>query len=170
MAAKPAATAALWGMKGFAAAVAASAIEPKLYWVLRLPPVNWAVMYPLNFTQVSEPGRVQPVMPPTLQTLTYSTGAAFLVGRSAACALATATKPAAEPSRRLLMSVICDLQLDVVGVGFLLAFDFPGPPTARMKFKAISPLFPFDLSIVALPLQMPAIFRDRESPAHLRHH
>src|SRR5208282_5078475 len=107
-------------------------------------------MYPLNFTQVSEPGRVQPVMPPTLQTLTYSTGAAFLVGRSAACALATATMPAAEPSSRLLVSVICDLQLDVVGVGFLLAFGFPGPPTDRMKLKAISPLFPFDLSIAGL--------------------
>src|SRR5271170_1175487 len=80
-------------------------------------------------------------MPPTLQTLTYSTGAAFLVGRSAACALATATMPAAEPSRRLLMSVICDLQLDVVGVGFLLTLNFPGPPTNRMKFKVISPLF-----------------------------
>src|SRR5580658_5410154 len=106
-------------------------------------------MYPENFTQVSEPGRVQPVMPPTLQTLTYSTGAAFLVGRSAACALATATMPAAEPSRRLLMSVICDLQLDVVGVGFLLNLDFPGLPADRMKLKLISPLFPFDLSIVA---------------------
>ena len=82
----------------------------------------------------------------TLQTLTYSTGAAFLVGRSAACALATATMPAAEPSSRLLMSVICDLQLDVVGVGFLLVFDFPAPPKGRMKLKAISPLFPFDLT------------------------
>jgi hypothetical protein len=30
--------------------------------------------------------------------------------------------------------------------------------------KVISPLFPFDLSIVALPLQMPAILRDRELP------
>src|SRR5271166_5860582 len=99
-------------------------------------------MYPLNFTQVSEPGRVQPVMPPTLQTLTYSTGAAFLVGRSAACALATATMPAAEPSRRLLVSVICDLQLDVVGVGFLLTLNFPGPPTDRMKFESDQPPLP----------------------------
>src|SRR5271165_5656005 len=57
-------------------------------------------------------------MPPTLQILTYSaTGAAFFVGRSAACALATATMPAAEPSRMLLMSVICDLQLMPLGVG-----------------------------------------------------
>ena len=90
------------------------------------------------------------MIPPTFQTLTYSTGAAFLVGRSAACALATATMLAAEPSRRLLMSVICDLQLDLVGVGFLLNFDIPGLPTDRMKSKLISPLFPFDLSIVAL--------------------
>src|ERR1700722_4054875 len=74
-------------------------------------------MSPLIFTQLSEPGRVQPVKPPTLQTLTYSTGAAFLVGRSAAYALATATIPAADPSSMLLMSVICDLQFNVVGVG-----------------------------------------------------
>jgi len=32
------------------------------------------------------------------------------------------------------MSVICDLQLDVVGVGFLLAFDFPAfPQTAEIE-------------------------------------
>jgi hypothetical protein len=60
-------------------------------------------------------------MPPTLQTLTYSTGAAFLVGRSAACALATATTPAADPSRMLFMSLICDLQFNVVGVGLVFA-------------------------------------------------
>src|SRR5580698_5544285 len=84
-------------------------------------------MYPENFTQVSEPGSVQPVMPPTLQTLTYSTGAAFLVGRSAACALATATMPAAEPSKMLLMSVMFDLQLDMVGVGPLLTLRRPRP-------------------------------------------
>jgi hypothetical protein len=65
--------------------------------------------------------------------------------------------PAAEPSRRLLMSVICDLQLDVVGVGFLLAFDFRGPLPDGLQSNAISPLFPFDLSIVALPLQITAI-------------
>jgi hypothetical protein len=60
-------------------------------------------------------------MPPTLQTLTYSTGAAFLVGRSAAWALATATTPAADPSRMLFMSVIFDLQFNVVGVGLVFA-------------------------------------------------
>jgi hypothetical protein len=46
-----------------------------------------------------------------LQILTYSAaGAPFLVGRSAACALAMATIPAADPSNRLFMSVIFDLQ------------------------------------------------------------
>src|ERR1700755_2863588 len=67
-------------------------------------------------------------MPPTLQTLTYSTGAAFLVGRSAAWALATATSPAADPSIMLLMSVICDLQFNVVGVRsvFRLTASSPG--------------------------------------------
>jgi hypothetical protein len=59
------------------------------------------------------------------------------------------------------MSVICDLQLDVVGVGFLLNLDFPGLPTDRMKSKLISPLFPFDLSIVALA---PANARDPPRP------
>src|ERR1700735_2411384 len=86
-------------------------------------------MYPLNFTQVSEPGRVQPVIPPTLHTLTYSTGAAFLVGRSAAWAVATATMPAADPSRRLFMSVICDLQLRIWASGF----RSPSIPAARLR-------------------------------------
>jgi hypothetical protein len=40
-----------------------------------------------------------------------------LVGRSAACALATATMPAADPIRMLLVSVMCDLQFNVMGVG-----------------------------------------------------
>jgi hypothetical protein len=65
--------------------------------------------------QVSEPGSVQPTtgVPFTLmlQILTYSAaGAPFLVGRSAACALAMPTIPAADPSNRLFMSVIFDLQ------------------------------------------------------------
>src|ERR1700728_3546439 len=102
-------------------------------------------MYPLSFTQVSEPGRVQPVMPPTLQTLTYSTGAAFLVGRSAACALATATIPAADPSIMLLMSVICDLQFNVVGVGSTFA------------------LLPIRLDVGSLPQQLVGPSCDRES-------
>src|SRR5882757_1859850 len=50
---------------------------------------------------------VQPVTPPTLQTLTYSTGAAFLVGRSAACAPVTMTR-AADLRRRLRARVIFD--------------------------------------------------------------
>jgi hypothetical protein len=58
------------------------------------------------------------------------------------------------------MGVICDLQLDV-GVGFLLTFDFSSPPTDRMKLKLISPLFPFDLSIVAFA---PANTRDPPRP------
>ena len=50
---------------------------------------------------------MKPAMSPTLQTLTYSAaGAPFLVGRSAACAPATTTRVAAEPSRRLFVSVI----------------------------------------------------------------
>ena len=50
---------------------------------------------------------MKPAMSPTLQTLTYSAaGAPFLVGRSAACALATTTRVAAEPSRRLFITVI----------------------------------------------------------------
>jgi len=81
-------------------------------------------------------------MPPTLQILTYSTGAAFLVGRSAAYALATATMPAAELSRKLLMSVIFDLQLDMAGVGSLLTFDFRGPIANQTQSKVVSPLFP----------------------------
>ena len=105
-------------------------------------------------------------MPPTLQILTYSTGAAFLVGRSAACALATATMPAAEPSSMLFMSVMCDLQLDMVGVGSLLTFDFRGPTANPNQSKVVSPSLPFDLDHGALPLQMPSTLRDREAPAH----
>ena len=55
---------------------------------------------------------MKPAMSPTLQTLTYSAaGAPFLVGRSAACAPATTTRVAAEPSSRLFVRVIIlDLQ------------------------------------------------------------
>jgi hypothetical protein len=69
--------------------------------------------------------------------------------------------PAADPNSMLLMSVICDLQLDVVGVGFLLSFDLSGPPNGLSKPKLISPLFPFDLPIVAFA---PAIACDRPRP------
>jgi hypothetical protein len=36
------------------------------------------------------------------------------------------------------MSVIFDLQLDVVGVGFLLVFDFPAPPKGRMRQEGLA--------------------------------
>src|SRR5215468_6489833 len=52
------------------------------------------------FKHVSVPGTYQKPAPYRLQTFTYSTGLAF-TGRSAACAPATATRPAAEPRRRL---------------------------------------------------------------------
>src|SRR5437588_8664541 len=52
------------------------------------------------FKHVSVPGTYQNPAPYRLQTFTYSTGLA-LTGRSAACAPATATRPAAEPRRRL---------------------------------------------------------------------
>src|SRR5712672_1689228 len=54
------------------------------------------------FKHVSVPGTYQKPAPYRLQTFTYSTGLAF-TGRSAACAPATATRPAAEPRRRLLI-------------------------------------------------------------------
>src|SRR5262247_3418185 len=50
------------------------------------------------FKQVSVPGTYQNPAPYRLQTFTYSTGLA-LTGRSAACAPATATSPAAELRR-----------------------------------------------------------------------
>jgi hypothetical protein len=53
------------------------------------------------------------------------------------------------------MSVICDLQLNVAGVGSLLTFDFRGPTENRNPSKVVSPLFPFDPDRGALPLQMP---------------
>src|SRR5262252_9334831 len=52
------------------------------------------------FKHVSVPGTYQKPAPYRLQTFTYSTGLAF-TGRSAACAPATATRPAALPRRRL---------------------------------------------------------------------
>src|SRR5580658_6708285 len=103
-------------------------------------------------------------MPPTLQTLTYSTGAAFLVGRSAAWALATATMPAAEPRSKLLMSVMFDLQLDMVGVGFLLTLrrfrPERGPKTDR-RWAAPSSHLTWIMALC--PCKMPPTLRDRES-------
>src|SRR5437868_6513987 len=62
------------------------------------------------FKHVSVPGTYQKPAPYRLQTFTYSTGLA-LTGRSAACAPATATRPAAEPRRRLFTIFMLNLQL-----------------------------------------------------------
>ena len=50
----------------------------------------------------------------------------------------------------------------VLGVGFLLDFDFRGPLANRMTPKAVSPLVPFDFLIVALAPAKAADRRDRE--------
>src|SRR6476469_4495672 len=60
----------------------------------------WTRTYEPIFKHVSVPGTYQKPAPYRLQTFTYSTGLAF-TGRSAACAPTTATRPAAEPRRRL---------------------------------------------------------------------
>src|SRR5215831_8622649 len=61
------------------------------------------------FRHVSVPGTYQNPAPYRLQTFTYSTGLA-LTGRSAACAAATATRAAAEPSRtRFAMFIFAPL-------------------------------------------------------------
>src|ERR1043166_6914143 len=52
-----------------------------------------------------------------LQTFTYSTGLAF-TGRSAACAPATATRPAAEPRRRLFTIFIVTSKFLLLVGGF----------------------------------------------------
>src|SRR5271157_596250 len=109
-------------------------------------------------------------MPPTLQILTYcTTGAAFLVGRSAACALATATMPAAEPSRMLLMSVICDLQLIPLGVGSS-HFRSGGPLNEPKNRRRSAPSSRFCRTPALRPLMKltPRSVRDRDSPAHCR--
>ena len=46
----------------------------------------------------------------------------------------------------------------VLGVGFLLTFDFRGPLANRMTPKAVSPLVPFDFLIVALAPAKTATF------------
>src|SRR5438309_11181251 len=67
-----------------------------------------------------------------LQTFTYSTGLA-LTGRSAACAPATATKPAAEPRRRLLTIFIVTSNL--CRQGSVEGPLFPAQP-AGISFRA----------------------------------
>src|SRR6266849_1787886 len=91
----------------------------------------WFRLYPAwSFTkapilmQVSVPGTYQKPAPYRLQTLTYSTGLAF-TARSAACAPATATRPAADPRSRLLTIFILNLQFILLG-GFRMSAPAPG--------------------------------------------
>src|SRR4029077_12620693 len=69
------------------------------------------------FKHVSVPGTYQKPAPYRLQTFTYSTGLAF-TGRSAACAPATATRPAAEPRRRLFTIFIGEPPVSLLLGGF----------------------------------------------------
>src|SRR6266853_1184838 len=71
------------------------------------------------------PGTYQKPAPYRLQTFTYSTGLAF-TGRSAACAPATATRPAAEPRRRLFTIFILNLQLTCPWEGSVRVRLHPG--------------------------------------------
>src|SRR5258707_9657604 len=74
----------------------------------------WTRTYEPTFKHVSVPGTYQKPAPYRLQTFTYSTGLAF-TGRSAACAPATATRPAAEPRSRLLTIFILNLLVHPLG-------------------------------------------------------
>src|SRR5262249_38322300 len=91
--------------------------------------------------QVSVPGTYQKPAPYRLQTFTYSTGLA-LTGRSAACAPATATRPAAEPRRRLFTIFIVTSKfpyrgrVPLVGCRSILEGPLPFPA------KRPRPLFP----------------------------
>src|SRR6267154_4494565 len=77
----------------------------------------WTRTYEPTFKHVSVPGTYQKPAPYRLQTFTYSTGLA-LTGRSAACAPAIATRPAAEPRRRLFTIFILNLQTLFIVRGF----------------------------------------------------
>src|ERR1700747_516838 len=90
-------------------AIASLALPPAPFGVslLSLFQDVWTRMNEPIFKHVSVPGTYQKPAPYRLQTFTYSTGLAF-TGRSAACAPATATRPAAEPRRRLLTVFICE--------------------------------------------------------------
>src|SRR5579872_3483609 len=90
---------------GAVALNAAPVAFTQVYPLFRLPPETCATTLPEILKHVSLPGRTKPAIPPTLQTFTYSAGADFRVGRSAACAAATATSPAAEPSKMLFTNV-----------------------------------------------------------------
>src|SRR5581483_335077 len=63
---------------------------------------------------VSVPGMYQNPAPYREQTFTYSTALA-LTGRSAACAPLMTTRPAAEPSIRLLTNFMLNLQVALSG-------------------------------------------------------
>src|ERR1700756_4322238 len=93
-------------------AIASLALPPAPFGVslLSLFQDVWTRMNEPIFKHVSVPGTYQKPAPYRLQTFTYSTGLAF-TGRSAACAPATATRPAAEPRRRLLTIRIVTLHL-----------------------------------------------------------
>src|SRR5215468_11390791 len=86
------------------------------------------------FKQVSVPGTYQKPAPYRLQIFTYWTGLA-LTGRSAACAPATATSPAAEPRRRLFTIFILNLQ-----TLFLERVPYPPSATAPVGTSPCSPL------------------------------
>src|SRR6195256_1101886 len=85
----------------------------------------WTRTYEPTFKHVSVPGTYQKPAPYRLQTFTYSTGLA-LRGRSAACAPATATRPAAEPRRRLFTIFILNLQLTCPWEGSVRVRLHPG--------------------------------------------
>jgi hypothetical protein len=92
-------------------------------------------MYPLSLTQVSEPGRTQPVRPPTPQILKLAAGSALWAGRSAVSALDAARRVAAEPSKKVLTSAMADL----IGLDRLSGWQsVPNPPWKR-RFRAMGP-------------------------------
>src|SRR5882762_6102543 len=73
----------------------------------------WTRTYEPIFKHVSVPGTYQKPAPYRLQTFTYSTGLAF-TGRSAACAPATATRPAAEPRSKLFTIFIVTSKFSLI--------------------------------------------------------
>src|SRR5215471_4649934 len=97
----------------------------------------WTRTYEPIFKHVSVPGTYQKPAPYRLQTFTYSTGLAF-TGRSAACAPATATRPAAEPRRRLFTIFMLNLQLAFGRVhhGAVTPGRSPDPPNRSMPSAA----------------------------------
>src|SRR3981189_2698683 len=90
----------------------------------------WTRAYEPTFKHVSVPGTYQKPAPYRLQTFTYSTGLAF-TGRSAACAPATATRPAPQPRRRLLI-----IRIDTPPAWlFWGVFISVPPPGAAINFQ-----------------------------------